>query len=190
MKRIFLALIVLISAGALAFTTTRAVWTDTVTVTNNQIQTGTADFQVSTDSGNTWNTSTKASSMVLANLIPGSEASAYSFSLWNASTTGLNFTVSGQITAITGADEVDKSQLKIAIYETGSTPETGSGWISLADWQTVERIFNSTINSGNPGSGGSKNYQIAAKLLSSATNDWQGKTVAFTLTLTGTQQTP
>ena len=187
MKRIFLALIVLISAGALAFTTTRAVWTDTVTVTNNQIQTGTADLQVSTDSGNTWNTSTKASSMVLANLIPGSEASAYSFSLWNASTTGLNFTVSGQITAITGADEVDKSQLKIAIYETGSTPETGSGWISLADWQITNNLLNNTLN---PGISNAKDYRIAARLLSSATNDWQGKTVAFTLTLTGTQQTP
>ncbi len=187
MKRIFLALIVLISAGALAFATTRAAWTDTVTVTNNQIQTGTADLQVSTDFGSTWNTGTKASSMVLTNLIPGNDTNAYSFSLWNASTTELNFTVSGQITTVTGTDGVDESQLEIAVYEIDSIPETGSGWISLANWQIIDRVLDSIINSGISNA---KDYRIAARLLSSATNDWQGKTVTFTLTLTGTQQIP
>lgn len=179
-----MALVVLISAGALAFTTTRAVWTDTVTVTNNQIQTGTADLQVSTDSGGSWDTATRPSSMVFIGLIPGGSTNAYSFSLWNNSTPGLNFATSGRITVVTGADGVDQTKLQIAVYEDGSTPEAGSNWFSLADWQGGERTFNSTITQGI---GNFKNYRIAAKLLDTTGNDWQGKTVTFTLTLTGTQ---
>lgn len=48
MKRIYLALMTVIVSLGLAGGTTFAVWSDTVTVTNNQVQTGTADLQVST----------------------------------------------------------------------------------------------------------------------------------------------
>lgn len=183
MKKILLSLAILVTALSLAAYTTFATWSDTVTVTNNQVLTGTADLQVSTNSGGNWNTSTGASSMALADLIPGGEKNGYSFSLWNNSTPGLNFDTSGQITAATGAG-ADESQLEIAVYENGSSPADGSGWISLADWKTAQRSFNSSIV---PGFGNFKNYTIAARLLSTATNDWQGRTVTFTLTVTGQQ---
>jgi len=183
MKKILLSLAILVTALSLAAYTTFATWSATVTVTNNQVLTGTADLQVSTNSGGNWNTSTGASSMVLADLIPGREKNGYSFSLWNNSTPGLNFNTSGQITAATGAG-ADETQLEIAVYENGSSPAAGSGWISLADWKTTQRSFNSSIL---PGIGNFKNYTIAARLLSIATNDWQGRTVRFTLTVTGQQ---
>ena len=183
MKKILLSLAILVTALSLAAYTTFATWSDTVTVTNNQVLTGTADLQVSTNSGGNWYTSTGASSMVLADLIPGGEKNGYSFSLWNNSTPGLNFDTSGQITADTGAG-ADESQLEIAVYENGSSPADGSGWISLANWKAAQGNFDSSII---PGIGNFKNYRIAAKLLSTATNDWQGRTVTFTLIVTGQQ---
>lgn len=181
MKRITLALATVMISLSLAVYATFATWSDTVTVTNNQIQTGTADLQVSTDNKVSWHTDTRASSLVLSGLIPGGISSGYSFSLNNNSTAGVDFDTLGQITTVTGQG-VDESQLEIAVYEEGATPATGSGWISLEDWRSATRSFNSTVT---PTLGNAKNYRIAAKLLDTATNDWQGKTVTFTLTVTG-----
>lgn len=187
MKRILFALAALSLVVGTSFATTRAVWSDTVTITNNQVQTGNADLQVSTDSGSSWNTTTRAASMVISGLIPGSDDNAYSFSLWNASTPGVDFGLTGQITTVTGAG-TDESQLELAVYENGATPgdtsTESSAWISLADWQSSARDLNSTIS---PGTGNTKDYRIAARLLSSATNDWQGRTVTMTFTVLGTQ---
>lgn len=188
MKRIIIASLTIITAVSAAAYTTRATWTDTVSVSNNQIQTGTADLQVSTDSGSTWSTSTKASSMVISGLIPGGSDNKYSFSLWNASSPGLNFGITGEITAATGIGEVDQSKLELAVYEEGATPgDTGtnsSAWVSLSDWQSAYRSFNSVVV---PGTENKKHYRIAARLLSSADNTWQGKTLNLTLTVLGTQ---
>lgn len=188
MKRILLALAALSLAVGTSIATTRAVWSDTVTVTNNQVQTGTADLQVSkTYGGGSWNTSTVTSSMVISDLIPGGEGNNYSFTLWNNSTVGVDFGLTGQITSMTGAG-ADESQMELAVYEETATPGNplteSSDWISLADWQALARAFNSTLT---PGIGNIKNYRIAARLLSGATNDWQGRTVTMTFTVTGTQ---
>lgn len=184
MKRIILALMLSVTVAGVAFANARAVWTDAVTVGNNQIQTGTADLQVSKD-GSTWNTTTVDSSMVLTGLIPGSSTSGYSFSLWNASTTGLNFNTSGRISAVSDIGAADPTQLEIAVYEDGATPETGSGWVTLTNWQGVtEKTFSSTLL---PGISNYKNYRIAARLTTAADNEWQGKTVIFTLAVTGAQ---
>ena len=181
MKRIVIGIITIIAALSLAVYTTRAVWSDSVTITGNQIQTGTADLQVSVDSGTNWNTNIVVSTLILNNLVPGGQAYAYAFSLYNASTPGVTFNLTGQITDVSGAG-ADESQLEIAVYEDGNTPESGSGWISLSGWQTSNQSFNSSLNQGL---GNTKNYQIAARLKTTATNDWQGRTVTFTLTVTG-----
>jgi predicted ribosomally synthesized peptide with SipW-like signal peptide len=184
--RIIFALVTLVAASLLTFATTRAVWTDAVTVSNNQIQTGTADLQVSTAGigGGAWDTSSKTASIVLSNLIPGgSYKDNYDFSLWNNSTTGVNFNISAQMTTVSGATGVDQSKLLLALYENGQDPNTqGSGWISLADWQTTQKSLNSLLNSA-----AIKDYRLAAKLDSTATNEWQGKTVNVTFTVVGTQ---
>lgn len=187
MKRILLAIAMIVLAGSTAFATTRATWTDTVTVTNNQVQTGTADLQVSTTGigGGAWNTSTKVASIALTGLIPGGAAiNNYDFSLWNNSTPGVSFDISTQATSVTGSAS-DQSKLLLEIYENGTDPETGvnrSGWITLEDWQTGAKSLGSNIAAA-----GVKDYRLAAKLDTTATNDWQGRTVTITFTVTGTQ---
>lgn len=183
MRKILIALVISLIAISLATLSTRAAWSDTVTVTNNQIQTGTADLQISTDNGSSWNTSSKQSSLVINNLVPNSEKNGYSFSLWNASTTGVNFGLSGQITAVVGAG-ADENQLEIAVYKQGSTPTNGTGWITLADWKSASQSLNNSINTGI---GNFQNYNIAARLKDTAENDWQGKNVIFTLKIDGQQ---
>ena len=186
MKRILFALAALSLAVGTSIATTRAVWTDTVTVTNNQVQTGTADLQVSTAGigGGAWNTSTKAATIVLADLIPcGAYKQNYDFSLWNNSTTGLNFNISTQVTSATGMGAVDQSKLLLALYENGTDPDvTGSGWISLTNWQLSQRTLNSLLTSSSI-----KDYRLAAKLDATAANEWQGLTVTLTFTVLGTQ---
>lgn len=184
--RIIFALVTLIAAGFLTLTTTRAVWTDTVTLSNNQVQTGTADLQVSTAGvgGGAWDTASKTASIVLSDLIPGGAYKHnYDFSLWNNSSSGVNFNISAQITTVTGTGGVDQSKLLLALYENGQNPDlAGSGWISLADWQTTQKSLNGLLNSG-----AIKDYRLAAKLDSTAVNEWQGKTVTVTFTVMGTQ---
>ncbi len=99
MRRIILALVVSIAALSLAAYTTRAVWSSSVTVTNNKIITGTANLQVSVDGGTTYGSS-QVSSLTLSNLIPGGETSNTVFTLSNeGGTTGINFNISAQITS-------------------------------------------------------------------------------------------
>lgn len=187
MKRIYLALLTVIASLGLAGATTFAVWSDTVTVTNNIVQTGSADLQVSNVSGTVgpWNTSTAASSLSITNLIPGGTAGdGFSFALWNNSTAGVNFTTSARITAVTGLTTEDKSQLEIAVYESGETAATGSGWITLTDWESAVRSLDFTLT---PGQVNAKDFRVSARLKSTATNEWQGKTVTITFTVTGTQ---
>lgn len=184
MNRIYLAFITIVVVLGIAGFATYAAWSDSVTVTNNQIQSGTADLQVSTNNGTTWNTTTSASSFSVSGLIPGgSESAGYVFSLKNESSSGVTFNTSGQISSVAGAGS-DESQLEIAVYETGSSATDGSGWISLSDWQSSQRTFNSSLSTGVSNV---KHYQIAARLKSTATNDWQSKTVGFTLTVNGQQ---
>jgi predicted ribosomally synthesized peptide with SipW-like signal peptide len=182
------AIFTLMAAGYLTYSTTRAAWTDTVTVTNNQIQTGTADLQVSTAGigGGAWDTTTKSASIVLTGLIPGGAyKNDYDFSLWNNSTTGVNFDITVQTTSVSGTGGADESKLLLALYENGQDPDTqGSGWFTLAQWQAAARSLNSVLN---PGAGSTKDYRLAAKLDSTAGNEWQGKTVNMTFTVTGTQ---
>ncbi len=188
MKRILLALAALSLAVGTSIATTRAVWTDTVTVTNNQVQTGTADLQVSTAGigGGAWDTTTKAATIVLTNLIPGGAYKHdYDFSLWNNSTTGLNFNISAQVTSATGLGAVDQSKLLLALYENGTDPDApgvGSGWITLANWQLSQKTLNSLLTSSTI-----KDYRLAAKLDSTAANEWQGIVVTMTFTVVGTQ---
>lgn len=184
MNRVYLAFITIIVAIGIASYTTFAAWSDSVTVSNNQIQTGTADLQVSTDNGTIWNTATSASSFNVTGLVPGgAESSGYSFSLKNESSSGVIFNISGQITSVEGTG-ADQTQLEVALYETGSTSAGGSGWFNLSDWQSTQKAFNSVLNTG---ASNVKHYTMSARLKSSATNDWQGKTVRFTLTVNGQQ---
>lgn len=186
MKRIILALAMVIAAGTLAYSTTRAVWTDTVTVSANQVVTGTTDLQVSTNDGVTWDQTSQSSSFSLTGLVPGqTSAGAYAFSLKNLSADAINFALGGRITpatVITGAP--DKSKLSVQVYNY-DTPAEATAWKTLSEWEAAAAggiDFSSTLNQG-----ATKKYGLKVKLDATATNEWQGKTVTFSMEVTGTQ---
>lgn len=186
MKRILLALAMIVLAGTTAFATTRATWTDTVTVTNNQVQTGTADLQVSTDNGVNWDTSTSVSAFNLTGVIPGpTSAGSYAFSLRNNSGSLVNFTLGGKISAATGlTGGADETKLWIQIYNI-DIPAEATAWQTLAQWKAALSggiNFNSTIDNG-----AAKRYGIKVQLDPTADNNWQGQTVTFTVEVLGTQ---
>lgn len=186
MKRILFALAALSLAVGTSFATTRAVWTDTVTAASNQIVTGTTDLQVSTNNGSTWSTTSMSSSFNQTGLIPGPVVDGgYAFSLFNNSTSPLNFTLGGRITPATViAGAPDKSKLFIQIYDMAN-PADATAWKTLAEWEAATAggiTFNSTLNNGV-----TKNYGINVQLDGTADNTWQGKTVIFSVEAMGTQ---
>ena len=182
MKRIALAVATIVTSLSLAGMTTFAAWTDTVTVTNNVVQTGSVDLQVSNNNGVTWNTSTTASSMVISGLVPGAATTdAYSYSLWNNSSAGADFSLTGQITAsaIAPTAGVDKTQLMLTVYRTDTNADE-SVEMSLAAWEAAPQALTTSLVQG-----ATRNYGIRARLASTALNEWQGQTVTFTLSVIG-----
>ncbi len=184
MKRIILSLVLVVGTIFASIAYTRAAWTDTVTVTNNIITTGTVDLEVSTDSGTTWDSTTASSTMTLSNLAPGAAAtSAYSFSLRNSGTVG-PMTLSAQVTStnITPTAGVDKSMLYLTIYDTDTLADV-SAEVTMLAWESGLQALTTTLPSG----GTPANFGIRARLDTTADNTWQGQTVTFTLSVTGTQ---
>ena len=193
MRRIILALVTSIAALSLAAYATRAVWSSSVTVTNNKIITGTANLQVSTDGGSTYGSSAISSSPI-SNLIPGKQDSIDVFKLSNeGGTTGLNFNISAQILSVssTPGASLDMSKLQLSIYDSTASANGGvasSGWFSVSDWQSASRSLNSfLVQNVLPDRSHARPYTLAARLLSAADNTWQGQTVTIVWTVTGTQ---
>lgn len=192
MRRIILALVISVAALSLAAYATRAVWSSSVTVTNNKIITGTASLQVSVDGGTTYGSS-QVSSLTLSNLIPGRQQTGVGspvFTLSNeGGTPGVNFNISAQISSIssTPGASLDMSKLQLSVYDSTASADGGvasSGWFSVADWQSVARSLNSFLVEGRPNA---RPYTLSARLLSAADNTWQGQTVTIGWTVTGTQ---
>lgn len=185
MNRIILALVTSVAALTLAGFTTYATWTDTVTVANNQIQTGTVDLMVSADSGANWFTSGATSTMVLSSLVPGGpEVGGYSFSLKNNSTGVTTMTLKAQVnpaSIINPTAGVDKTKLEFKVYRT-DTDVDQTAWTTLAAWEAGTVNFTDNLNTGD-----TRNYGIKARLDSSALNEWQGQTATFNLVATGSQ---
>lgn len=188
MRRIALAATTSIVALSIAAFSTFAVWSDAVAVSNNKIQTGTVDLQVSTNNANnegTWNNTQASSSMVLSGLYPGGPAvSGYSFSLKNASTVAANFGIAGQIAqaTITPNANVDKTQLMIQLYNTQTNAAESAeasldAWMTLPPQPMVSPLAQNQV----------KNYGVRARLIQSQSNqnEWQGQTVNFTLAVAG-----
>lgn len=189
MRRIILALVTSVAALSLAAYATRAVWSSSVTVTNNKIITGTANLQVSVDGGTTYGSS-QISALTLSNLIPGGQTSNTVFTLSNeGGTTGINFNISAQISSVssTPGASLDMSKLQLSVYDSTASANGGvasSGWFSVSDWQSASRSLNSFLVQGRPNA---RPYTLAARLLSAADNSWQGQTVTIGWTVTGTQ---
>ncbi|MBI5449552.1 hypothetical protein HY948_04535 [Candidatus Gottesmanbacteria bacterium] len=189
MKRILFALAALSLAVGTSFATTRAAWTDTVTVTSNEVQTGTADLRVATDgtstaaSGN-WDTASQTSVFSVTGLVPGdTPKELYSFSLYNNSTNPIAFSLAGQITTstITPDSGVDKTKLLLQVYNY-DTPAEVSAWKTLEEWEAGTVSLGSNLSNATV-----KRYGIKAQLDIDALDEWQTQVVDFTLTVTGTQ---
>src|SRR3989339_1765406 len=182
MKRILLALLISIAAGSVAFANTRAAWTDTVTVTNNIITTGTLDLEVSTD-GSTWSDASATSTTVLSGLYPGGPAQEALPAFWLrnvSSPSSLTMNLTAQVipaASITPDPSVDRGVLYVEIY-------SGDGSEAIATLSAWEGGPISLPFSLAYGTGG-KAYGLRAWLDSSAENEWQGQTVNYTLSFTG-----
>lgn len=185
MKRILFALAALLLAVGTGYATTQAVWTDTVTVTNNQVVTGTADLRVYTVGP--WDTSTAVSNFSVTNLVPSATETDGGFSFWlrNESTSPINFSLGARISASTGpTGGADESKLWLKVYNI-DTPSEETLWYTLAQWKAagVGGInLNSALNNATQ-----KRYGIKVQLESSADDLWQAQTVNFTLEVVGTQ---
>jgi hypothetical protein len=186
MKRFYLALIIFLLSVSNTIVSTRAVWTDIVSVSSNQVITGTTDLQVSTDDGSTWSTTSMSSVFNLTGIMPGLVSSGtYAFSLKNLSSSPLNFSLGGRITPSTViAGAPDKTKLLIQIYDI-DTPADATAWKSLAEWEAASAggiTFNSILNNA-----ATKRYGIKVELDSTANDTWQGKTVIFSVEIMGIQ---
>lgn len=180
----FVALLVVVTLVVLSVS---ASWIETAVVSNNQILSGTTDLQLSTAGigGGGWQRDFQNSLLTLDHLVPGVTTDDYYFSLRNNSSTGINFDVFVRVTAITGVEGVDETNLLLNLYENGSSPDSGShtsGWVSLIDLQATAHTLNSQLVASE-----AKDYRLAAKLNGVASEAWQGKTVVITLTVTGQQ---
>jgi hypothetical protein len=187
MKRILLAVLISIAVAGMAFRRTRAVWTDAVSVSNNKINTGTVDLRVSSNNwpggAGTFSTTSVASGMVLASLVPGGPTDEdYSFSLRNNSDGITTMTIAAQITGtiVNPTPGVDKSQLMIEIYDMAAGVEVAE--LPLTTWESGAQLFTATLATGS-----TRDYGVRARLLSSALNEWQGQQVTFSLDITGSQ---
>lgn len=186
MKKILVSLVILTTASSLIFATTRAVWTHTVSIKGNKIETGNAEIQVTTKESpleTDWSNSEQNSNLVLSGLVPGGESkSGYSFSLRNTSTSDIGFNLSGLIPDMQTSDgNPDISELRLRIFDY-ENPDDGSDWLTLSDWSTVDMPLNLQLPKNT-----TKKFGIEARLDSEADDQWQNQNVNFELQIIGTQ---
>lgn len=173
MRKIAAVIVIVLFLAAGTLTAARAAWSGTVTSGTNYVTSGTADLQVTTQS------------LSLNNLIPGSTArdGGQLFTLKNRSTAAITFILAGQITPATViAGSPDKGKFLLQIYDYDN-PAEASALTNLSDWEAGAVDFNSTLAAGSE-----KKYGIKAQLETTADSSWEGKTVSFTIKITGTQQ--
>lgn len=179
MKRIIFAAVVAFVSLSVVTLTTLAAWTSSVTVSNNVITTGSVSLNVSlTDSNYSKSVS---SSTTISGLMPGGSHIGTVFYVQNASSTGVNFNLGATGTAtISGSPApVDLTSLQIAIVAHGVTP-VDANYHTLSAWSSSQTL--GTLNAGL-----STSYDMYARLSSTAADDWQGRSVNFALTVTGSQ---
>jgi len=187
MKRIFLALVTIMASASLAFASTAAAWTSTVSATNIQVITGSTQLSISTNETTpNWSTTTNASPFTISGLIPGPiQHGGYVFSIGDlTSPTGI-IGLTGKIvspTFTTGTP--DPTKLWIQVYDRSNTSVVSS-WATLAQWETGGIALNPNLDVTNSYQ---KNFGLNVQLDPTAANEWQGQTVKFTMEVTGTQQ--
>lgn len=185
MKRILLGILAITAVAGVAFQNTRAAWTDSVTVTNNIVSTGTLDLEVSVD-GTSWTDASSTSTTTLAGLFPGGAPveSSPAFYLRNVSSpTSLSMNLTAQVVpsaSITPTSGVDRSMLYIQLYSADGDETVAT---TLSAWEGGAVSLSNALAYGLSG----KAYGIRAWLDGAALNEWQGQTVNYTLSFTGSQ---
>lgn len=179
-----MAVVTILASAGLATATTTAAWTDSVSVTGIEIDTGTTNIQASANNS-TWSNTSVNSTFALTGLIPGHEKDGGS-AFYIRQTDGDNVngvSLKGQINTI----ELDtlapseKSKLSIQVYDLDN-PANNSGWVTLDVWEAGNVSFNSSVTQPNV-----KNFGLKVLLDPSAGNEWQNQDLSFTMEVTGTQ---
>ncbi|RJQ36898.1 hypothetical protein C4559_04150 [Candidatus Microgenomates bacterium] len=180
MKRILLSAVILTISLSVAVMSTWAAWTSSVTVNNNVITTGSVDLNVSLN-GTAYSNSVD-STTAISSLMPGNVRIGTQFYVRNDSSTGINFNLraTGAATVSGTTPPADLTSLQIAVVPHG-TAAVDADYHTLAQWGSNQTL--GTLNAG-----ASSSYDIVTRLNAAAADDWQGRTVNFTLTVTGEQQ--
>ncbi|MDD2823085.1 MAG: SipW-dependent-type signal peptide-containing protein [Candidatus Daviesbacteria bacterium] len=179
MKRIIFAAVVATVSLSLVAVTTWAAWTSSVTVSNNVITTGSVNLNVSLNGTNY--SKAVSSNTTISGLMPGGSNIGTVFYIRNDSSDGVNFNLGAVGTGTISGDTqpVDTTSLQIAVVTHGATP-VDANYHSLSEWSTNQSL--GTLNAG-----ASQQYDVYARLSGTAADDWQGRTVTFAFTVTGTQ---
>lgn len=194
MKRIALSLITLVTALAVGSFATLGAWTDTVTVTGNVISTGAINLLVDTDGDGSFSDSTEPSNFVFTGLLPSATPTdgGYAFSLLNDDTNGsiiLNLTAEVLPNAVIAPSTdtngnpvtINRDHLYITVYDINTNLDV-SAETPLSAWEAGPV----SVGSIDPGLVNARDYGFRVRLDQNAINDWQGETVTFTLSVTGT----
>jgi predicted ribosomally synthesized peptide with SipW-like signal peptide len=183
LKRIAISLITMVMALTVGAYATTAAWSDTVSVTDNEIITGTLDLQVWAY-GPEWLNTTDNPDAPLAGLVPGDAPTgvgleAFRLRYNNANIPLLNLRARINGTTIDPTAGVNKNRLHIQLY---NVDDNETYEYTLAQWESGMRAIG-TIPNGNV----QRHYEMRAWLDSSAGNEWQGQTVEFDWSIEGAQ---
>jgi len=199
LKKILSGLLVSLLVAGTAFINTRAAWTDTVSLSNNIITSGTVDLQLAADGlaeTPTWEQSNAVSGFNVSGLYPGASVGEYSFSARNnapsialaLSAFASNVAVYNTTDVTKAPQVVDKTKLTIAVYDYNTSTVLATQ--TLAEWEaataTTAIDLSTTLDSVNP----IRNFGFTVTMADDAGNEWQGKTVEFTLDVIGTSTAP
>jgi predicted ribosomally synthesized peptide with SipW-like signal peptide len=207
------ALLTLGTVFALGAVGTSAYWTDTATVGGTAITSGVMDLQLQTPaSGTTWihselGTSTTDSTLTIAALTPG-ESQAFDFAVRNVGNPNLTYTAT--VAQGAGTWSYVNTPIQVRFYagttsggpsratntstypRTGSCTGTAQGVAATTVTSTAQIVVPSrALGGGGSGStdGQSEQLCVVVSMITTASNDNQGKTGTLQLVFKGDQAT-
>lgn len=176
-KRILMSVMVMTLVGGSAFTGTRALLSDTVTLTDNTYSTGSIDLQIGKDGDPDWHDATVAGFTNL-NLLPGNSADNYP---WLRNTSNTNMIVSVKATVTDNSLNPDKVLLSfLPVDGGGNSAGTVFGPYPLSGYTAGPSNLPDTLLAGE-----AKRYKMTVQIASDVTTS--NATSKFNLEFVGTQ---
>ena len=183
-KKLILSLFIITAVGATAIYSTRALLSDSVTLTTNTFSTGTVDLQISKNATTNY-ADTLSGLFTNVQDLPGQTQTQYFYLKNNGS--GVDLSIAAQSANISVNGGVLSSNVNVTFtpVDSSNTQIAGSTPVShtLADWLTTPTL----LGTPNVPSGGRQKYKMDVTLDSGVTSSG---TFSFDFTFTGTQVNP